>query len=677
MVLATARVLHRPWCLLEIHEAVKSSIPVLIVQVAGGGFDFTEATGFISSLEHELEQVNPGAVDEIVRFLADRASKPVREDGSASVDGDCSQTSRTRTVPTGCSCALPESSLSREAVLDTLKRSLLSALTRGQFIEVELESPRTYVRNQLSRRTSQRGAQKQVRVCIDGQEASPPPVQTSGVRHLASFTALGRRLSELFDSARGTSRRKSIVSATAVPESEEAAPAVQGGGAPPPLLTKAASKCGSTHASHVEIECCLDEGATQPALNGAGGSSTFSTGAEPSSHVAGAPSGGPKPPGRRKLSGPRCQPAESAGRSWLAPISSRFTRDEDRSTTNSRSTGSASRHSSFWPARFSNNEDGRALRPKVTQRLVWHPHGSDNQVLADVDDLVTRMAEVTGRTLRWRPPLSSVQEQLEASTSSRSSSWRKSACRGPTEGPKEASARQHDAAPLYAAFISYHRGEAMSDARFIQGRLRELMGLPIFLDADASSQEDEYGILINGVARSATLVLLQSKNVLTSPWVLLEVFMALRNGVPVIPVLLNGRGYDFDDAKAFLADLPAQLEQRSPGGLEELQTQLRRLNAYERLRMTVQQVQSRLSDTVPNKISVHFNPAGTENQVHASIRDLHDRLLQGTPRVHEVLHSARRTQRNSSFGHALNAVASYMRRATGDRRTDATDRRSS
>jgi hypothetical protein len=49
VVLATRRVLHRPWCLLEIHEAVMTKLPVVFVQVAGGGrrllggFDFEEA----------------------------------------------------------------------------------------------------------------------------------------------------------------------------------------------------------------------------------------------------------------------------------------------------------------------------------------------------------------------------------------------------------------------------------------------------------------------------------------------------------------------------------------------------------------------------------------------------------------------------------------------------------
>ena len=67
-----------------------------------------------------------------------------------------------------------------------------------------------------SARTSTRGAPKQVRLCIDGQDAPPPPVPTADVRHLASFTALGRRLSDLlFDSGRGTSRRRSVAPGSA------------------------------------------------------------------------------------------------------------------------------------------------------------------------------------------------------------------------------------------------------------------------------------------------------------------------------------------------------------------------------------------------------------------------------------------------------------------------------
>eukprot|EP00966_Prymnesium_polylepis_P206511 4784659-Prymnesium_polylepis.1 len=139
--------------------------------------------------------------------------------------------------------------------------------------------------------------------------------------------------------------------------------------------------------------------------------------------------------------------------------------------------------------------------------------------------------------------------------------------------------------------------------------------------------------------------------------------MALKNEVPVIPVLLTGRGYHFDEAKTILQDLPtqvtpqglrsararascravqrsswppldprvpmrhvSQLEQRAPGGLAQLTQQLRRLNAYERLKVSVPDLQATLMDTVPNRISVQFNPAGTESQVLAAVRDIYDKL---------------------------------------------------
>ena len=53
--------------------------------------------------------------------------------------------------------------------------------------------------------------------------------------------------------------------------------------------------------------------------------------------------------------------------------------------------------------------------------------------------------------------------------------------------------------------------------------------------------------------------LAQTANVLASPRVLLEIYMALKNEVPVIPVLLMGRGYHFDEAKVILQDLPTQV----------------------------------------------------------------------------------------------------------------------
>eukprot|EP00966_Prymnesium_polylepis_P185201 4292401-Prymnesium_polylepis.1 len=44
LLLATKGVLLRPWCLIELLEASRKGIPIIIVQIANGGFDVAEAT---------------------------------------------------------------------------------------------------------------------------------------------------------------------------------------------------------------------------------------------------------------------------------------------------------------------------------------------------------------------------------------------------------------------------------------------------------------------------------------------------------------------------------------------------------------------------------------------------------------------------------------------------------
>lgn len=55
--LGTPGVLSRPWCLLELLEAARKKVPVIVVQM-NTGFDFTEAMHFVENLEDEMMVVN-------------------------------------------------------------------------------------------------------------------------------------------------------------------------------------------------------------------------------------------------------------------------------------------------------------------------------------------------------------------------------------------------------------------------------------------------------------------------------------------------------------------------------------------------------------------------------------------------------------------------------------------
>jgi len=56
--LGTPGVLSRPWCLLELLEAARKKVPVIVVQM-NTGFEFKEALHFVDNLEDEMMVVNP------------------------------------------------------------------------------------------------------------------------------------------------------------------------------------------------------------------------------------------------------------------------------------------------------------------------------------------------------------------------------------------------------------------------------------------------------------------------------------------------------------------------------------------------------------------------------------------------------------------------------------------
>eukprot|EP00966_Prymnesium_polylepis_P322371 7378638-Prymnesium_polylepis.1 len=54
VLLATKGVLTRPWCLVELLEASRKKIPIVVVNIAGRGFDRDEARAFVTRLEAEM-----------------------------------------------------------------------------------------------------------------------------------------------------------------------------------------------------------------------------------------------------------------------------------------------------------------------------------------------------------------------------------------------------------------------------------------------------------------------------------------------------------------------------------------------------------------------------------------------------------------------------------------------
>ena len=180
----------------------------------------------------------------------------------------------------------------------------------------------------------------------------------------------------------------------------------------------------------------------------------------------------------------------------------------------------------------------------------------------------------------------------------------------------------------YAAFLSHFKFECGTEARLVQQNLRPIIeqnplagsSNEIFLDSDDLS---DLRNLLEYVKNTKVLVLLQSKRVLTRPWVILELHTALTNDVPIVALNVQKEScrYDYAEALSFLMHFDEEIEVANPGAAELL------------IDMGVDPVDVawRLSDSLPNIISTNFDPNSSEKVLQASLEDLVDSMRRATP----------------------------------------------
>ena len=79
VILATKGVLTRPWCIMEMWEAARHQIPIVLFPVIGGGFDMADAKYLLSNLEVEMEGRNQYCMPEVMAHLRKQGVTDVRE----------------------------------------------------------------------------------------------------------------------------------------------------------------------------------------------------------------------------------------------------------------------------------------------------------------------------------------------------------------------------------------------------------------------------------------------------------------------------------------------------------------------------------------------------------------------------------------------------------------------
>ena len=167
------------------------------------------------------------------------------------------------------------------------------------------------------------------------------------------------------------------------------------------------------------------------------------------------------------------------------------------------------------------------------------------------------------------------------------------------------------ASKRYAAFLSHYKVEAAMEARYLKRELERTLGRNIFLDSD---DLHDLTRLKEAVTESDVLVLLQSARVLERPWCLIEIATALDHDIPIVGVSLTtgGYAYDFAAAAELLQTLERSLNQANPGALELLAKN----------DINVDDLTWKLSSTIPEMISVGFNPSASKNVLAATIADI-------------------------------------------------------
>jgi len=88
-----------------------------------------------------------------------------------------------------------------------------------------------------------------------------------------------------------------------------------------------------------------------------------------------------------------------------------------------------------------------------------------------------------------------------------------------------------------------------------------------------ASEDDlsDLGLLLDHVKDTEVLVILQSKSVLTRPWVILELYTAIINDVPIVALNVNNSyPYDYSGAMHFLTWFDQEIEIANPGAAELL-----------------------------------------------------------------------------------------------------------
>jgi len=180
------------------------------------------------------------------------------------------------------------------------------------------------------------------------------------------------------------------------------------------------------------------------------------------------------------------------------------------------------------------------------------------------------------------------------------------------------------ASAQHLAFLSHYKMESGTEAALMRQEMERVLmeddqspahnfQVPVFLDSEDLSDLEE---LEEHVRRSHNLVLLLTKDVLSRPWVLVEIVTAIETDVRLVPVEVNkrGAGFTFPDEDYYAKLLAGKvLDTDSQALLRERGIELK-------------DVERGLRD-VFNKIALPYSPHRAESIRMAEIKAIYKQLL--------------------------------------------------
>ena len=237
----------------------------------------------------------------------------------------------------------------------------------------------------------------------------------------------------------------------------------------------------------------------------------------------------------------------------------------------------------------------RAFTEKGKKKLSWNPNATDTELIACLKDIVDEMGAATGNKLEWKGDAHS----------------------GHARKQHKPSAAQ-SARPALRLICNVH--EALNEARVLQTELA------MRLDRLVSTSVPNFTGAPDMMAHTTEAVaVLLTRHVLHEPAALVEVFAAIQDAKPIVPVCLMGHGYDFKDAQAHLSELETRL---GPRKLAELREGLCALSSGtpDAKAVSIGELQAALLATLPRIIAVNWEPQGGKHQLDSTVTNVLARL---------------------------------------------------